>query len=335
MLTTAVTALLLAGLAGEARAEGFQVKTMRDPLPAREYERGLVLGKGWVEWGLGADVKPARGYWDSEGEAVDWDHARFLYTTERLHVRYGVSRRAELWMKLPFHYISLTNDQTGADLQQFGMGDPSFGWKVEPFRSMAPMTSLIVYTAYKAPAGNESPGSYIGGPSTFEAFVTSTGTPDLSVGSAVKRQLGPLALTLDLSYTRRFSGVTMWAIETTNNQFAGRIKPGDLTRLLFDLIVQAGPVALHGGVVPQHRQVFKVGTTTDGWFPGRNLEPIDDSSGFSLDVPAGAIVHLGRGVDLDLGVNVPVAGEDLQFFPIEDIHPTRGITYSGTLELRF
>lgn len=335
MLTTALTSLVLALCAGDAHAEGFQVKTMRDPLPAREYERGLVIGKGWVEWGFGADVKSAKGYWDSEGEAQEWENARFLHTTERLHVRYGVTRRAELWMKLPFHYQSLTNDETGADLTQFGIGDPSFGWKVEPFRGMAPMASWIVYTAYKAPAGNESPGSYIGGPSTFNAFVVSTGTPDLSAGSAFKQQFGPLALTADLSYTRRFSGVTMWAIETTNNQFAGRIKPGDISRAAVDLMVQLGPAALHGGVDARHRQDFKVGTTTDGWFPGRNLEPINESSGFMLDVPAGVVLNLTRGFDIDLGVSVPVVGEDLQFFPIEDIHPTRGVTYSGTLELRF
>jgi hypothetical protein len=47
------------------------------------------------------------------------------------------------------------------------------------------------------------------------------------------------------------------------------------------------------------------------------------------------VFNLTRGFDIDLGVSVPVVGEDLQFFPIEDIHPTRGVTYSGTLEARF
>ena len=335
MLTTALTALGLAMFAGTAQAEGFQVKTMRDPLPSREFERGLVIGKGWAEWSFGADVKLANGYWDSEGQAQTWDDARFTYTTERMRVRYGVSRRAELWMELPFHYERLTNDALGTDTSQFGIGDPRFGWKVEPFRSMAPVTSVIVYTWYKGPAGNESPGSYIGGPDTFTNFVVSTGTPDLAIGAAGKRQVGPLAFTLDLSYTRRFSGVTMWAIETTYNQFAGRIKPGDVTRAAADAMLQLGPVAVHGGADFQLRGLVKSGATADGWFPGKNLVAIEGSDGWSLDVPAGTVLNITRGFDLDLAVNVPIRGEDLQFFPIEDMQPTRGITYSGTFEFRY
>ena len=238
-------------------------------------------------------------------------------------------------MLLPFHYERLSNDLLGTDTHQFGIGDPMFGWKVEPFRSMAPVTSWILYTWYKGPAGNEAPGNYIGGPDTFTNFVVTTGTPDLAFGSAIKRQLGPLAGTLDVAYVHRFSGATMWAIETTNNQFAGRVKPGDIVKVAPDLMLQVGPVALHGGVVYQLRQLTKIGTTTDGWFPGKDLSAIAESDGWSLDVPAGAVLNITRGVDVDLAVNVPVRGEDLQFFPIEDLQPTRGLTYSGTLELRY
>lgn len=340
MVRTAVASLFLAALglavtSTPAHAAGFQVKTMRDPLPSREYERGLVLGKGWLEWGIGADVKMADGAWDGEGNPVDWESTKFLHTTERLDVRYGISRRAEVHVTLPFHYQRLTNDELGTDTSQFALGDPIFGWKIEPFRSMAPVTSVIVYTWYKAPAGNESPGNYIGGPSSFTDFVVTTGTPDLALGAAGKRQLGPLALTLDLSYIRRFSGTVMWAIETEYNQFNARIKPGDVTRAHGDLLLQAGPVALHGGAVFELRQQFKSGTTADGWFPGKNLEAVAESDGWSLDVPAGAIFNISRGVDVDLAVNIPLRGEDLMFFPIEDIHPTRGFTYSGTLEFRY
>ena len=42
--------LLMAGWFGSvAQAGGFEPKTMRDPLSKRAIERGLVLGKGWVE----------------------------------------------------------------------------------------------------------------------------------------------------------------------------------------------------------------------------------------------------------------------------------------------
>ena len=335
MLSTALLALGLVATTSTAQAEGFQVKTMRDPLPSREYERGLVIGKGWAEWSFGADVKLADGYWDAQGVAQTWDNARFTYTTERTMVRYGASRRAELWMLLPFHYERLTNSVLGTDTHQFGIGDPMFGWKVEPFRSISPVTSWIIYTWYKGPAGNESPGNYIGGPDTFSRFVVTTGTPDLAFGTALKRQLGPFAGTVDVTWVHRFSGATMWAIETTNDQFAGRIKPGDIAKVAPDLMVQAGPVALHGGALIQVRQVTKAGTTANGWFPGKDLVAIAGSDGWSVDIPAGAVFNITRGVDVDLAVDVPVRGEDLQFFPIEDLQPTRGLTYSGTLKLRY
>jgi hypothetical protein len=40
-------------------------------------------------------------------------------------------------------------------------------------------------------------------------------------------------------------------------------------------------------------------------------------------------------VDLIGGVSIPLRGEDLQFFPIEDIHPTRGNTYTGMFAFRY
>ena len=53
------------------------------------------------------------------------------------------------------------------------------------------------------------------------------------------------------------------------------------------------------------------------------------------DARTGVTLHITRGVDLVGSALVPIRGEDLGFFPIEDIHPTRGNTYSGTLEFRY
>ena len=329
---------LLLGLAltsTPAFAGGFEAKTMRDTLAAREVERGLVIGKGWLEFGLGADVKIARGEWSPDGEPVDWASTEFLYTTERLDLRYGVSRRGELYWSLIGHYIRLTDDDLGTDISQVGLGDPHFGYKFEAFRSMAPMTSLIVYGDYKAPAANESPGSYVGGPTTFRSFIMTTGTPDITVGARGKRQVGPVAVTLGAAYVRRLSALTQYIIETDYNQFSGRIKPGDITQFDGELLIQLGPVALQGGAIMQMRQDTRMGNTVDGWFPARDLKVVADSGGASVDGLGGLTLNLTRGVDLVAMARVPLQGEDLQFFPIEDIQPTRGNTYSGTLEFRY
>ena len=55
----------------------------------------------------------------------------------------------------------------------------------------------------------------------------------------------------------------------------------------------------------------------------------------AVDMTNGIMLQLSKGIDLSFDMSVPLQGEDLQFFPIEDIHPTRGTTYSSALELRY
>lgn len=337
--------LLILGLAGAgmvgvaspstANAAAFEAKTMRETLSAREVERALIIGKGWLEFGVGTDVKLADGEWDADGNAVDWEHTKWMHTTQRLDLRYGVTRRGELYWNIRTHYLSLTNDQLGTELSQFGLGDPHFGYKFEMFRSVAPLTSAIFYADYKAPAGNESPGNYVGGPTTFSSFIMTTGTPDAEFGLRAKRQVGPLAVTLGAAYVQRFSGVVQYVIENELNQFNGRIKPGNITKVDAELLLGIGPVAVDVGTLVQIRDATRLGSTVAGLFPGANLAEVTGSEGWSLDATGGFTFNMTRGIDVVGGVTVPVRGEDLMFFPIEDIHPTRGITYSGTLEFRY
>ena len=336
MLTITTTALGLALLADTAHAAAFQPKTMRDPLSAREVERGLILGKGWLEFAVGVDYKKADGYWDQDGVAADFTDASFLYTTERVGIRYGIARRAELFWNVPAHFVQLTNATLGTDTAQWGLGDPSFGVRTELYRSSAPLTSIVAVFSYKAPAANEAPGNYIGGPSTFDSFVMTTGTPDGSVAIQAKRQFGPAAVTAGGAYVHRFGGLVQYIIETEQNQFQGRIKPGDLVILDADVLLQLGPVAPHGGVVYTSTDTTAIGTTADGVFhQNDNLVDVANSDGWAVDAKLGAILNLTRGLDLDFGVGLPLRGEDLLFFPIEDLSPTRGTTYSGTLEFRY
>ena len=327
--------LLSAPWTGVASAGGFEAKTMRDSLAAREVERPLVIGKGWLEAAIGYDYKSTDGYWDDEGEAQTFDHAAWTYATQSLTVRYGIAKRAELWWRLPFHSARLTNDELGTDTSTFGMGDPSFGYRLEIYRSAAPTTSVIVETFYKAPAGDDSPGNFIGGPNTFSNIVLTTGTPDLGVGLQGKRQVGPFALTLGARYTHRFSAAVGYLIETEYHQFQARIKPGDLIEYDADLMIQLGPVALHNKWLFCQRMETRIGTASNDLFGSANLKPVEGSDGSSIDAEFGAVVNVTRGVDVRFDIKRSISGEDLQFFPIEQIHPTRGTTYSTALELRY
>ena len=108
-----------------------------------------------------------------------------------------------------------------------------------------------------------------------------------------------------------------------------------ITRVGGDLMVQLGPVAPHVTADLELRQVTRTGQTSADFFGDRNLTAVEGSDGWSLDVTPGAVVNITRGFDLDLAANVPVRGEDLQFFPIEDLQPTRGITWMAAVELRY
>jgi len=330
-----VGALGMGSFVSDAAAAGFEAKTMRDPLSVREVERGLIIGRGWLEFGFNSSVKQADGYWNADGEAVDFESAEWLYSTHSLDIRYGISRRAELRWRQPVHYMRLGNELLGTDTSQVSLGDPSFGYSLELLRSAEPLTSWVVYTDYTGPGGTESPGSYLGGPMNVSHFVVSTGTPAIDVGTAVKTQMGPLALQAGVGFTNRFSAVVQYAIEITEYQFGGRVKPGNIVHMDGGAMLQAGPVALGGSVLFQAREATKVGTTAGTLTGNKNLVAIDGSDGWSLDANVGAVANLTRGVDITAAYSIPLRGEDLQFFPLEAIHPTRGNTVSVGLELRY
>lgn len=342
--------MLLLALAighGSAEAAGFQAKTMRAPLAAVEVERPLVIGRGWLEFGLGMDYKLAgpcwpspdacvaeTGAWSETGEVDPFENARWTYTTQRLDIRYGVSRRAELYWSVPFHYVHLKNDALGTDTSDFGIGDPRFGWRLEWVRKDAPTTSVVTDLQFKMPAGSESPGSFIGGPNTVGDFVLSTGTMDAALFLRGKQQFGPFAVTGAVGYVHRFSGVTQFAVETENHYFLGRFKPGDETQVSVEPMVQAGPVAISAEVLYRYRLASMTGTTSPGIYTDAYLDPIAGTDGWSLDVTPAVTVAFTRGVDLRLAMGLPLRGEDL-LFPLEEITPTRGFTYSGTVEFRY
>lgn len=327
--------LTLLATTPDAVAAGFQAKTMRAPMSAVEVERPLVLGKGWLEASFGYDHKFADGAWSPEGEAVQWESARWLFTTQRLGIRYGFTQSTEFYWDIPFHYARLVNDELGTDTDGFGIGEPKFGWKWELFNRSVPTTSLVLDLQYKMPTGQETAGTYVGGPNTFNTIPMSTGQADLAAFLRGKQQFGPIAVTASVGWVNRFSGVSQFVVEVDQYQFSGRFKPGSEVRAELSPMLQLGPVAVHGNVV--YRQWFEaaVGTTSEGFFVDENLDPIAGSDGFAVDAGGGVVVNITRGVDVLASASVPVRGEDLLFFPLEGISPTRGPTVSTSLELRY
>ena len=325
----------LAATTPSAEAAGFQVKTMRAPLSAVEVERPLVLGKGWFEVSLGYDHKVANGAWTADGQALQWESAQWLYTTERLGIRYGITRSAEFYWDVPFHYMRLVNENLGTDTASFGIGEPKFGWKLELFNRAIPTTSMVLDLSYKMPTGQETAGTYVGGPNTVSTFPMSTGQADVAAFARGKQQFGPIAIEASLGYVHRFSGVSQFVVEVDEYQFSGRFKPGSEVRAELSPMLQLGPIAIHGDAVYRQWFAAAVGTTAGGFFVDEQLDVIQGSDGWSFDAGGGLVINASRGVDILASAMVPIRGEDLTFFPLESISPTRGPTLSTSVELRY
>jgi hypothetical protein len=338
---------LLAPSAAVAGSGALGVKTMREPLPAHEVERSLLLPKGWLELNLAYDHHLGVGAWSADGQREPFDDARWVYQTERATVTYGLSHQLELMWSVPVHQAHLTNERLGTDTKDMSLGDPRVGLRFEFIdrdpppalgsnEPRAPLKhSAALELEWKSPAGKESPGTYIGGPLNVSGFVFTTGTPDLTVAVVGRRQFGPIALDGRLGYVKRFSGVTQYLIELENLQFSGRIKPGDQIRLDAKVLLQAGPVVPFGEVKVLRRGVTRTGTTSKWPNPSSNLSEVPKSDGVAVDADVGLMFQASRGVDITAHAVLPLVGEDLQFFPIEDLQPTLGPTYGASLQVRY
>ncbi len=338
---------ILAAPSAFAGSGALGVKTMREPLPAHEVERSLLLPKGWLELELAYDRHNGTGAWSPDGAREPFDHANWVYQTERATLTYGLSHQIELSWSVPMHQARLTNDLLLTDTKDASLGDPRIGLKYELIdrdrptaigsnEPLAPLDhSVALLFEYKGPAGKETPGTYIGGPLNVSGFVFTTGTPDLSIALAGRKQLGPIALDASLGYVKRFSGVTQYLIELENLQFSGRIKPGDQIKADAKVLLQAGPVVPFGDFQFTRRAITRTGTTSKWPNPNSNLSDVPESDGIAMDADVGLLINASRGVDVTLHAKIPLVGEDLQFFPIEDLQPTLGPTFGGSLQVRY
>jgi hypothetical protein len=322
-------------LSSAAQSGTFDGKTMRDAHPAREVERKINLTKGWLEFSFGYHHKVGTGAWGADGSRNPFTDARWTYQTEALTIRYGISPRAELWWYAEAHQARLVNDALGTDTRDNALGDQIVGYRLSLFEQEAPLTSVVFEAHMKLASGKEQAGTYIGGPMNVSGFVFSTGTPDLYLGGAAKYALGPIGLTGRVGYMRRLSAVVNYLIEVETYQFQGRMKPGDEIQGELEVLAQIGPVTVSATPKVEYRFKTKMGTSAKGLFPNKNLRPVAGSNGLALDLEGRLRFQINRNFDVELYTLQPLVGEDLQFFPLEDIHPTLGATYGGSLEVRY
>lgn len=334
----AAVAIVAAGLLASVPAEAglFGPKSSREVMPAREVERPLDMPRGWSEFTFGHKAKIGTGRFDSDGSIVPFEDTSWTYHTSLLRWRFGLSRRVDIQWDIPFHVGRLVNDELGTNLTSGAVGDISFTYRYRLFEKDAPMNAVVLEGMVEGPTGRETPGTYRGGPAQMSQIVTTSGSWDVYGGIAARQQVGPFRFTERAGYMRRFSSLTQFVVETDNDQFAGRFKPGDRFQVSGEALVQLGPVAIAAGPRLAIRGPTKAGVTTDSWWnPGKDLRAYEGSGGLETYIDASLTLNATRGFDVMLQGTLPVVGEDLMFFPLEDVHPTYGPTLGGAVEVRF
>ena len=100
-------------------------------------------------------------------------------------------------------------------------------------------------------------------------------------------------------------------------------------------VLQLGPLALGSEFSYTRRALAASGQSSTGLIPDHDLTAISGSGGWAVDAQPCVTANVTRGFDIHAAVSIPIRGEDITFFPLEDLTPTRGVTWSGGVELRY
>jgi len=359
--------LLAAGIllvALPASADMFQHHTSQSDIEQRIVERPLVVGKGWVEVGLGLDWK----HTSSEFLAGDGggsfgftkgthyedysNNARLNFRRFTLMGRWGFTKGTDLYVRIPFVWNHLANDnemiiETGdgeetrsTSVNTFAIGDVEMGVLIQWLRRQDPNgkfnSSLGSHIDIKAPTGLESPGSYIASPGLVTVMPTGTGTYNWGLDIEYKQQLAFMAVDVRAGFVWRTSGIAQYLIEDQENQFQMRIKPGDAVEWDIDLVFQpARFLALGVGLASEYRFATKVGPSSRSMAQCKECEPIADSEGLMMNGAFLVSITPSRSFQVDLRAEYTLAGLPAFMIPLEDVSPTRGVTVGANVLYRF
>ncbi len=352
-LLTAATLLS----AAPAAATWFQPHTLQEDVPIADVERPLVIGKSWfvvdVDFRLKysnshflGDTPANLGFTEGEHWKRENNDGRWVYRRWELGLGWGFSRNIDIYARIPIVWGSVWNsrmkDDDGNDvpIQGAGLGDLRGGFRYQFLRTKGEDgrfgNSLIGQLDMRFPTGDESPGSYIGGPNNVVTILTGTGTWGFDFGARFKQQLAIVALEVGAGFTWNPTGTVMYLIEDEENQFNQHMDPGDVIHGDVGVTVQFfDNLALRGDLFIDYRTKSRWGSTSGGFPACKDCADIPNSDGLYMDVQARLIsdfnVHLG----IDAYFRYTLAGRHNFLWPLEDISPSRGWTAGANLAYRF
>ncbi len=360
MMRRTATCLLAVGfllIALPASADMFQHHTGQAEIEQKIVERPLVVGKGWVEMGIGFDWKHSASEFlpgDSAamvgftpGKHFDRfsNDARFDQRRFALDFRWGFTKGTDVYLHVPLVWNQLRNSNAGADgeavnVNTFALGDMDMGLLIQWLRKVDPAgkfnSSLGSHLHIKAPTGLESPGSYIPSPGLITVMPTGTGQYNFGADIEFKQQLDFVAIDVRAGYTWRTTGIAQYLIEDDQHQFALRIDPGDGVYWSAIVMFQmARFLTLAVGADFEYRFATKIGPASRSLAACKECDPVEGSNGLYVNGVGTLSITPNRNFQVDVRFAYTLGGRPSYLIPLEDVTPTRGWTAGGSVMYRF
>ena len=320
-------------LTGAADAGPFTAKTSQGEWVENAVMRPLVLPKGWLEVGIGADTKKSTQYRGGDGglraysEDIGWRYSRLWF-----ELRQGFSDRVTLYGRVPIVDARL-DLAMGSQVSTTDVGDARLGVMVQPW--LDELVDVGFSIELKTPTGVEWPeGS--GGPDDTHGFLTGTGTTDL--GANVHGRLALMErfkLGADIGYVHKFAAIVGY-VEEVGGFGNGIMDPGNEFRLgasVMGKLIDGVSLSVAG----RHRSIgeAQIGVSGDG---ERVLRPIRPSGGEWFDASVTLSVEPSRHWLVEGWTARDLTGADTRTFAhlgLEDFAPQPGWTFGSRVAARW
>jgi hypothetical protein len=277
-------------------------------------ERPIVLPRGWFEWRGAWTGASLDGGFDAAGRRVAWPDPIRRDEAE-LSLRVGLRDGVELWWR----------GGLGVQGGVGGMLDPAFGARIGLAEQAAPASGAAVELSWEPAAGREGPATLASDPSGATGLAMSSGTTDAAAGLVVRRHLGAIRITARGGIALRLPGRVGFE-SVGGGAGRARLDPGDRLPAEVELLLQAGPLAATGAI----RATWIAASRVRDEGPWRRL----DDAGVAVDLRAGGVASLTRGVDVSIGGAWALRGPPSSLHPNPELAAAWGRRIDLALELR-
>lgn len=310
--------LLLLGWLGTAQAGPVGAVRSREPLPAREVERGPVLARGWsaLSAGWSQRLGTARVLVDRPETFAVWRYRDQALTTTPVGLTHGLTARVAGSLDLAWREHAVDGTQPA---RARGLGDVRLGLSAVLAERDVGGRWLAGELSFRTPVGNDHPGS------DADLPLAAPGSR-LRAGLVGRQRIGALRVDLEVAGARDLAGVVGSGVlpercaGLVGRSTVGALGGGWVGEGSVRALVQAGPLFGTSSLDGQAwtGRILRHGPECRRQAAGRVAKGLDNP-GHAVDGTIGVGAQLGRGVELRVEGGGPVAGRSREHWLVERV----------------